>query len=124
MLYRQFGVHLEQLLHLVLHRQDATYHHGALCIYHDIALEHLGKALIHAAGYLPVLLGSKLGELSQAACCLVAEHRHASEHILSERRKLAEAVGTGKDTHRDIIVVRTYQIARAVAAVMTYIKGL
>ena len=69
-----------------------------------------------------MLLGSKLCELSQAACCLVAEHLHASEHILSERRKLAEAVGTGKDTHRDIIVVRTYQIARAVAAVMTYIE--
>ena len=54
----QLGVLQQELVQLVLHGKDASYHNGTLRINTHIALEHLRKPFVHACSNLLVLFGT------------------------------------------------------------------
>ena len=112
----------EQLLELVLHREYAPDNHRTLCVYGDIALEHLGKTPVHPARYLPVLLGAERRQLTKTPLGFLLQQARAAQDVGSQRRQLAHTVGPGKHFYRHVVLVLAYQVPRAVAPVVADIE--
>ena len=120
----QFGVEALQFLQGVLHRKDAANDDGALSIDIGHALEHLREALVHSVGYAAVLFGTEQGEFAQSLVGLVAQQRHAAQHILSIGSEFAHGVGSGEHLEGSVVVVLAYEVARTVTSVVADVVGL
>ena len=70
--YLEVGVHAEEGMEGVLHRQDATNHHRTLGIDGSLALEHLGETLYHTPANGLMLFGTAERQFAMAEIGLVA----------------------------------------------------
>ena len=122
MLYPEAGIESGELHQFVCHRQDAPYHHRTLGIHPHVALEHLGKSLIHPSGYLPVLFGSERGELAISVGSLISDDFISFHHVLAQWCEHSRTVGTFQHLVWIVVVLGVDEVSRPVPAVVTDVE--
>ena len=107
----------------ILHRDDATNHHGAPGVDDGCALKHLGEVVVHALGNLAVLGGTQRRELAPTETGFLAQHAHLLIHFLAQLREFATLGGLAKPVVGGVVLLLLDEIARAMTGIGADIEG-